>query len=112
MGLRLHYAEKYEVKWNGGHFNWRSEQLEEVLRNWDIEVYYDNSEDTTSDMEINMTQVGDKLKEYDKKRTPDEQVLAKSYDDWQITLGDMREWYQAVMENADIKNGYAHFAWF
>ncbi|MCM1323201.1 MAG: hypothetical protein NC218_03360 [Acetobacter sp.] len=114
MGLRLHYAKRYEVEWDGGHFNWRSEELEEVLRNWGVEVYYDNADDTTSNMEINMTQVGEKLKEYAKKGTSGKQVLVKNAGDpdWCITLEDMREWYAAVMKYADLKGDYAHFAWF
>lgn len=112
MGLRLHYAKKYEVEWDGGHFNWQSDELEEVLSDWGIEVYYDNSDDTTSNMEINMAQVVEKLKEYDEKGTPDEEILIRDRDDWYITLGDMREWCKTVMEHADMKGDYAHFAWF
>lgn len=112
MGLRLHYARKYQVEWDGGHFNWRSEELEEVLRNWGVEVYYDNAEDSTSNMEINMKQVGEEIEKREKNGMLPDQVLVKGVDDYNITFADMCEWYQAVMKSADIKGDYAHFAWF
>lgn len=31
MGYRLHYAQHYEPKWEGGYFNWKSEEFAQLV---------------------------------------------------------------------------------
>lgn len=44
MGVRLHYARRYEVVWEGGWFNYREEQLEDYLREMEEKYLSDNRE--------------------------------------------------------------------
>lgn len=112
MRIRLHYAKKYEVKWNlGGDFNYMLDVLNRFLYDLSdgFDSYTGDRIDYTEEFEINKDTVRDmieSLKDYHDSELPN-QLIEEGY-----TISDVRNFLIEALENSDPKNDYVVFAWF
>ena len=112
MGLKLHYAKKYEVKWNlNGGFNHMQDGLNSFLYclSGGFDSYVGDNIDYTEEFEINKDTVIDmieSLEYYNDSGLPD-QLIKEGY-----TISDVRNLLIEALENSDPKTGWVVFAWF
>lgn len=112
MGLKLHYAKKYEVKWNlGGDFNYMQDGLNCFLYDLSggFDSYVGDNVDYTEEFEINKDTVRDmieSLENYNDSELPD-QLIKEGY-----TISDVRNLLIEALENSDPNNEEVVFAWF
>lgn len=113
MGIRLHYAKKYEVRWNyeSGNFSHMQDDLNSFLYELSggFDSYVGDSIDYTEQFEINKDTVRDmieSLEDYNDSELPD-QLIEEGY-----TISDVRNLLIEALENSDPNNEEVVFAWF
>lgn len=103
MGHRLHYAKTYTVEYDGGYFNWQTEEWSELL-SAEFDLYTDESD---SDIELDPEQLKrylDKLEQ----RPADEPSLY--FND--CTNHDEYEALKEIYDGYDHNNDYINLVWF
>lgn len=111
MGNRLYYAKKYEVKYDGGFFNWKIEEVENLFCELGIDVEtqseYPQSCPIHFETPIESFKCG--LAKLRKMSTKKIQEIMGSDD---ITKKEVVGIFEDILKNCAKTSDWIHFEWF
>lgn len=104
MGYRLHYAKKYTVEYDGGSFNWQSDQFSNLVADHMPESY---ANEDREEVELNPKE----LQAYiDTLAALPQDQPSRYFSEY--TVGKEREALQEVLDGYDKSNDYIYLTWF
>lgn len=112
MGVRLHYAKRYDVKYSESAFgNWLQSEINNLLKSvaenlgWSISWWDEYSEEFEIEKEA-LTEIIEELKTYEDSQL-DKRLLESGLNVSEIVLN-----LELALANSDPDNDFVHFAWF
>lgn len=109
MGYRLHYAEKYDVKWAGGAFNHQSYEFSQMALA-ELGMYDSGYGDAdASEFELYVEDV----KEYITKLRKEPDAKNEYFDgEYSMTNAEVADELQEMVDGTPRGDDYIHLAWF
>jgi len=116
MGERLHVATTYEVKWGSGGFNWCWHDL---LQDMEAEGFYTtpDADNVTAGSDVEIS-VDDLMAYIEVKKTAlmdgDVSIHGEEADEDrpELNLRDLIDTLEAMLKEADTRDGFVHFGIF
>ena len=107
MGYRLHYARKYDGDYDGGYFNNRVDEFDEMAIN-ELDCYWTDEDNSEYEIEV------DKIKEYITRleKLPQDEPNEYFIDDEPYTNGEVVKILKEMIAGYDKQHDFIRFSWF
>lgn len=109
MGYRLHYASTYQVKYEGGYFNHKTEINRLLVEKCDA-TYNEITPESSDDLEVNREELVKLVQ--DMKYNPQWYEAYIASNGWDYSMEDFVSIFEEMISKSDQRNDFVVISWF